>query len=339
MNEPAMTRREQLAFCVFATWSVVGLFLDGWSHRRSKPESFFSVYHAVLYSGVAAGALFAAFESGRQRRAGEKPTLPAGSRLTALGLGVFALGGVGDGVWHQVFGIEADTEALLSPTHLLLFVGGMLLSTAPFRAAWATDTDDAPTLTAFLPRLLGLSLATGIVSFFTMFLHPFLADDLGQGEEAAEFWIAGLLVTTVVLVVPLLLASRRWRLPQGSCTVHLVVVTALVLGLEGFQRPGILLAAAVAGVAGDLALAAKPWLAAAVVPAVLWPGYFAVFKVTDGLDWTVELWGGATFVAALGGLGLGLLAAPMPGREERALEGARPDHAVAVGDAPLSRPR
>lgn len=312
MNEPAMTRREQLAFCVFATWSVVGLFLDGWSHRRDKPESFFSVYHAVLYSGVAAGAVFAAVESARQRRAGERPTLPAGSRLTALGLALFALGGVGDGLWHQIFGIEADTEALLSPTHLLLFLGGILLSTAPFRAAWATDTDEAPTLVAFLPRLLGLSLATGIASFFTMFLHPFLAEDLRQGDEAAEFWIAGLLVQTVVLVVPLLLAGRRWRLPPGSCTVHLVVVTALVLGLEGFQRPGLLVAAALAGIAGDVAVAAKPRLAAAVVPAVLWPAYFAVLKATDGLDWTVELWGGATFVAALGGFGLGLLTAPLP---------------------------
>lgn len=33
-------------------------------------------------------------------------------------------------MWHQVFGIEVDTAALLSPTHLLLMTGGLLMATA-----------------------------------------------------------------------------------------------------------------------------------------------------------------------------------------------------------------
>jgi hypothetical protein len=34
-----------------------------------------------------------------------------------FGLGIFAMGGVGHGIWHTDFGIETSIYALLSPTH------------------------------------------------------------------------------------------------------------------------------------------------------------------------------------------------------------------------------
>lgn len=305
MMAGVMTKRDQWAFVVFSTWSVVGLFLDGWSHRHDKPESFFTPYHGVLYSGVAAAVLWTLLET---RRRQEQSTLFAGGRLTAMGLALFGVGGGADFVWHEVFGIEADTEALLSPTHLLLFTGGLLLTTGPMRAAWTTDPDEAPSFVDFLPRLVGLSLATAIVAFFTQFLHPFLLKDLEAGD-GADYAIAGLFVSTVVLVAPLLLARRRWRLPPGTCTFHLVAVTLLVLSLEAFERPAILVAALAAGLAGDL-VASRPRLLGVVVPVVLWSGFFAVAAVTDGLHWAVELWSGSIVVAGLGGYGLALLAFP-----------------------------
>lgn len=33
---------------------------------------------------------------------------------------IFGLGGFGDMIWHTVFGIEVGTNALFSPTHLML---------------------------------------------------------------------------------------------------------------------------------------------------------------------------------------------------------------------------
>jgi hypothetical protein len=340
-----MTRREELAFAVFSTWTVIGLFLDGWSHRVNKPEEFFTPYHAVLYSGVAAGVLWSMYESNRQRRAGEPIDLPAGSRLTGLGLAFFALGGAGDFVWHEVFGIEADTEALLSPTHLLLFIGGLALTTAPLRAGWATDTDDPPTFAAALPRLVGLALATAIVSFFTMFLHPFLSRGLREGETP-DFWIAGLFVTTVVLLAPLLFYVRRWRPAPGLCTFHLTVVALLVQGLDAFDRPAVVVAAVAAGLVGDAVLGggvsrSRAWLLGATVPAVLWSAYFTTVALTDGLEWTVELWAGATVVATLGGLGLAVLAfpppAPAPDAQDGPVEG--PVRREVVEERAVSRPR
>lgn len=44
-------------------------------------------------------------------------------------------------LWHSRFGIEAGIEALLSPTHLVLALGGMLMVSGPLRAAGFRLTD------------------------------------------------------------------------------------------------------------------------------------------------------------------------------------------------------
>jgi len=44
--------------------------------------------------------------------------------LSLLGVAIFGLSGGVDFLWHSLFGFEVDTEALLSPTHLSLAIGG-----------------------------------------------------------------------------------------------------------------------------------------------------------------------------------------------------------------------
>ena len=41
---------------VFATWLIVGIFVDGWAHNNDKPETFFTPWHALFYSGFLATA-------------------------------------------------------------------------------------------------------------------------------------------------------------------------------------------------------------------------------------------------------------------------------------------
>jgi hypothetical protein len=55
-----LTQREELLGMVFGLWTILGLFLDGWAHSHGKPESFFSPWHGVLYSGFFAAAVWAA---------------------------------------------------------------------------------------------------------------------------------------------------------------------------------------------------------------------------------------------------------------------------------------
>ena len=110
-------------------WTVSGLYLDGWSHIADKPETFFTPWHGMLYSGFLAGVVWSLREARRQG------SVAIDDRLSTAGIIIFGAGMGGDFLWHQLYGIEVDIEALVSPTHLLLMTGGILLASGPFRSA------------------------------------------------------------------------------------------------------------------------------------------------------------------------------------------------------------
>lgn len=97
---------------VFGQWLVVGLFVDGWAHNNDKPESFFTPWHGLLYSGFVATAAWMTWlvACGVRRGAAVGDAVPLGYGPGLVGVAVFALGGVVDAVWHQVFGFEVDLE-------------------------------------------------------------------------------------------------------------------------------------------------------------------------------------------------------------------------------------
>jgi len=154
---------------------IGGLYLDGWAHiHRPGLETFFTPWHGVLYSGflLLAAALVMPVLRGRLRGVAWSAALPAGYGLALLGVALFGAGGLLDLGWHIVFGIEAGTEALLSPPHLLLATGAGLMVTAPLRSAWSLS--DAPQRwTTWLPPLLSLALLLALLGFFTSYAHPF----------------------------------------------------------------------------------------------------------------------------------------------------------------------
>lgn len=341
LDPPArVSYRDDLLSVAFGTWLVVGLFLDGWAHNHQKPETIFTPWHAVFYSGFLACALHTVAVLRRHGVTVDnwRRRMPDGQALTVAGLAIFVVGAAGDLVWHSVFGIERNVAALLSPTHLVMFCGAILILTGPFRAAWGDGAQPAPTLRAFVPALASLTLATALVAFFFMYLTPFRLGTYGTwvdrytgfvttnrfaAKDFAETMqieaIAAILVTTVIYVAPLLLVLRRWRPPFWTATVLLGAVTVLVGAIDGFDAWRPLLAGPLAGLAADLLIgrlrpsAARPWAlraVAAVVPVVLWLGFFAVFDLTDGVGWQPELWAGVTVMSALAGVGLSLLVVP-----------------------------
>lgn len=318
-----VSRRNHVATAVFGTWMIAGLFLDGWAHTHDKPETFFSPWHGVLYSGFVAGMSFLVVDRWWQRRRGASAGLEP---LTLLGVVLFLTGGLADMVWHEIFGIEVDLEALLSPTHLLLMVGGLLMLSGPLRWGLSEQEEATKTLRTFLPSVVTLTLATALVSFFLMFLSAFVPHDhvgvSGQIQESQQIHgIASVLVTNVLLVAPMLLVLRRLVPPAGTFTILFGGVALLMAGLEAFEYLPLAIPALIGGVIADAATARirsgasrsrDNRVTAALVPLALWTSWFGLYASSYGLNWPIELWTGSIVLAVLCGVGLSFLALPSP---------------------------
>lgn len=335
-----MSWRGDMLTMFLCTWVLAGIAVDGWAHTNlGGLETFFTPWHALFYSGFAATATWIAWSTVRRRAPGQTlvSAIPQGYELAIAGLVLFGLGGIGDMIWHEVFGIEVGVDALLSPTHLLLYAGVFLIVTSPFRAAWRRwDPAVVPSFKAFSPVLLSAALAAGFTGFMLMYLSPVLQTDMVRGETGwlsrelgnnSEFGhfmnqrggVASFLVSTVIVMSPLLMILRRWRLPFGSCAFVFGLVAAVIQGINAFSRPELIAAAVAGGLMADLIAARlKPSTSranafrafAGLAPLALWSTYTATLAVTDGVGWAPELWSGAILWTSLVGLGLSLLILP-----------------------------
>ncbi len=202
-NARAVPHRYDLVVMLLALWMVGGVFIDGWAHINlpATKESFFTPWHGVLYSGFAAVSAWMAAPIMRDRSRTLVQRVRPGYGLGFVGLVVFGAGGIGDALWHEVFGIEVGIDALLSPTHLMLLTGGLLVLTSPLRAAWHGD-ETAPRLSTFLPALLSVILTTALLAFFFAYawggvditpatpIPPAALDEHAPGHRQAEQIIA-----------------------------------------------------------------------------------------------------------------------------------------------------
>jgi Tol biopolymer transport system component len=173
-----LDRRSEWAAVALNALVVCGTYLDGWAHRHDRvDQSFFTPWHAVLYAGMALFAAFLALIAWRRHTASAscQAALPKAYRLSAAGVALFGLAGLADLGWHTLFGIEADTAALLSPTHLALAAGAVLVVTGPLRELLDAPRDvTASGWGALGPAVLSAALLTAVLAFMTQFAHPFV---------------------------------------------------------------------------------------------------------------------------------------------------------------------
>ncbi len=304
-HEPAGGR---FAWTVTAAhlWILVGLFLDGWFHiHRPDGESFFTPWHGILYSGVAATVLVHVLQ---QRRSGG--VTPGYGPSLAGGLVVGAAGFV-DGVWHTVFGIEADLNALLSPPHLLLITAGTLVFAGPLRAALRAPAD-AP---GGLPTAVSAAFVVTGLGFFTQYSNPFTqvyAQSLGSGtslqvRELREVaGVAGVVVFAVLVAGAVAILKARTALVPGSLAVAVAVPSLFLVTQQDTYRfvPAILLVALLVELA---ARPLSPALAALVATTALTTGWVLTTLVTRDVAWTRELLTGSIGSAAAAGYLVGWL--------------------------------
>jgi hypothetical protein len=367
--------RADLATCLLSTWLVAGVFVDGWAHNtRPNLETFFTPWHALFYSGFAATAVWigSTLREGIRSGLGLRRAAPAGYGWAAAGLVLFATSGVGDLTWHQLFGIEQDTAALLSPTHLGLLCGSLLIVTAPWRSARADpELSHRPALGRLFPAALSVGLAGSAVAFMLQEWHPIkenlisagahhdlVASYAGRLGEVSNLQIrtgvASFVLATMFLFGPLLLLLRSWALPRGAAFLVLGLQCVLMQSQTGFNDSGLALLGVVGAVAVEvLLLVVRPSpddlgrlrIFFLLAPTVFWGVYVLGILAADGhLGWKAELWGGSLVWSGLTMLGLATLAslatvAPLPPRTAPMDDVARRAQAHSAsaplqGDAP-----
>jgi hypothetical protein len=319
------SRRFDWIMTALAAYFVSGLYLDGWAHTHGKvDQSFFTPWHAVLYSGqllivtILVGVLVRNVWRGSTMR----EALPRGYNLSLVGVLLWFIGGPGDLIWHTLFGIEQNVEALYSPTHLLLALGIFLAVSGPLRAAYYRSADDMRRPIDQLPMILSLTLTLSVLTFFIMPAHP-LANLWGTGwsdfsDEARG--TAGIMLNTTLLTSAVLLIVRQWKLAPGALTIVFTVNAIMTGFLFSGPYPIVFVSAqALAGIFADILVW---WLKPAVtrphrlrafatlVPAIVFALYFLAAQLTVGISWTIHLWAGSIVIAGAIGLLLSLLVVP-----------------------------
>lgn len=324
--------RFDLAMTLLSIFFVFGLFLDGWAHTHGQvDESFFTPWHGVLYSAHLLVLLFLSANILLNLRRGFAlaHALPNGYLLSFIGALLFIVGGVGDLIWHTLFGVEKQVEALYSPTHLLLAGAAMLIVTGALRAAWRrseTPTSLRVQLLAQAPIVLSLTLTLSVLTFFTQIAYP-LANLWGSNAWYPspalneELGVVSLQLSAALITGFVLFVLQRFSLAPGALSL-LLGINALAMGAlydQGAYPLLPVLAFVSAGIVADILLhflnasstqtnALRVF--AFALPALLLGFYFAALELTQGVWWAIHLSAGSIVMAGVIGLLLSYLAVP-----------------------------
>lgn len=315
-GHPPGSARFDWTLIALSFWFQIGGHLDGWAHQHLPQtlESFFTPWHAVLYSGFTAVFAFLGFHALRNVGRGYSlnRVLPSGYELSLVGAFLFAGGGVGDLVWHTIFGIEQNLEALLSPTHLLLALGAVLILSGPLRASLRR----APAGYTRAPwqAVASVTLMLSILTFMTQYAHPFARPIAGGNFPpemdffAQAIGVLSIMFQTALFMGLILFLMTRFELPTGAILFVLGLNIAFVatMAFGTFLIP----AAGVAAILGELLyrlLRPSPTrepslrLFAFSFPATFFLVYFVYLIAAAGTSWPVELWSGSIVLAGFVG--------------------------------------
>lgn len=105
---------------------TVGGSWDITNHVLNKPESFTSVPHGVMYSGVALALIGTVISFVIWHKIENKKSLKISLKLAIIGICILIGAGPVDFLWHSNFGLDG----LLSPPHMSLIFGMILTSIA-----------------------------------------------------------------------------------------------------------------------------------------------------------------------------------------------------------------
>lgn len=320
------TARYDWVMLFLSLWITIGFYSDAFAHAHHAVDSFFTPWHATIYTGLAATLLFDGITLVGNHFKGYpwRKAIPKGYTISFIGAAWFAIGGLGDFVWHSLFGIEFNLDAVLSPTHLSLMGASILVFIGSVCALWSRIKTRRLSWSKGFPVVLSIVYIFVMLSLVTSFLHPFqavsAADNTRMIDESA---IASFIVSTAIFIGVTLSILRRWALPFGATSVLVLAFFVPVIFLSGDTPINIQIALVVVGLisalAADLVLwwlkpgpsnvRAYRWFAL-LVPIIVYSFYFLAIQLTAGIAWTIHSWSGLIVVSGAVGIVISFLIFP-----------------------------
>ncbi len=326
-----MTDGELAVFIVAALVTTVGLAGDIARHLQdpgSLENDFLSGWHLVLYGGVASVGAWIGI--GAIRRG---PAYVGSVATATIGFLLLAVGGAFDALWHEAFGTEMATEALVSPPHLFVFAGLVFLLTAPIVWLWRRPArrlgslDSLAVLVSLVSTILVTTLFTGFLtplagglSLQAGYTEPLVGESMLDYDQVRGLGIA--LWTCVLLVAGFTVVLVRFRLLPGTILAAFLLIGTPALFVTDETIMPLVAGFGVAGLVAEvlvmfLGTPTLGRLAASVVGAaiggVLWATTFAALRIDDRLLWNPSLWAGTVTLSALAGAATAaLVALPAP---------------------------
>jgi len=131
-SETFLKTKSEIIFLIGSILTSLGILLvtvggswDITNHLLSKPETFFSPPHALMYSGVTVTLIGVVLSFvGWQNLQKFKNSYFLSLKIKLIGIGLLTGAGPFDFIWHSYFGLDG----LLSPPHFILITGMFLCS-------------------------------------------------------------------------------------------------------------------------------------------------------------------------------------------------------------------
>ena len=297
-------------------WLLGGLYLDGWAHEHIKEiNTFFTPWHGLYYLGfflVSTNILL--FFSLRYLKNRKLSSLYHPQYWPALlGVIVFSISGFGDIVWHEFYGFETSIEALVSPTHLGLYLGMFLIFVCPFYSL-ISQHPQPKSLKYSSSLVLSIAIVFSYMTFLTQYANPLISPfafnthQTGYRFYHESIGLVSLFLHTIFLLAPVLIALVSKKLPFGSLTVIVILngVGMTIIHDHYDFLPGILLA----GIVSDIMLyklkpsfqtPIKLQLFSFFIPFIYSSFYFLAGFFSRGIWWIPQVWIGAIFMAGFFG--------------------------------------
>ena len=185
------THRRVLIFTMI--WFFFGAWIDSSAHIYliDDIETFFTPWHGVLYSGYIFSVLVVMYIKNTMK--------DYKFDIGVLGAVVFGIGGASDAIWHTLLGIETGVEPLITPSHLMLFLGAFLMLDYIFTSRPLKETLDNASI-------FSAATSYGLVLFITLFINPFLNiwtfiqrnDELAAGSVILQAMLASFMFIYII---------------------------------------------------------------------------------------------------------------------------------------------